>query len=273
MTDSSTAAHPLRTLREHVTALEAAITLCLADPKTRPVHRLRTTTRRIEGQLAMLSVLPGVPGHRKAAREAAGILKKLRRAAGAVRDIDVQLDLIEEVAAGKRSRQLQDDAGKLRKDLEKEREKAAQKLLKVLEKRQTGLTRTLESLLDALKSAEDLSLPATRLVSVTQDWFRKNTPPEPKDGLDLPDYLHEVRKVAKLARYIAENAPERARTPRRLAASFEALQQSGGEWHDWMVLAGIARDRLGASSPLTKAFDQRSRRSLTAYRKHLREML
>ncbi|HTH53479.1 MAG TPA: CHAD domain-containing protein [Edaphobacter sp.] len=273
MTTSTTKAHPLLTLREHITALEAAVTLCLADPSAKPVHRLRTTTRRIEGQLAMLSVLPGIPRHKKEAGEARKVLKKLRRAGGVVRDLDVQIHLIEGIVAGRRLRQLKDDSAKLCKDLEEERKQAAQKLARILKKKQKDLALTLVDLLNALKASENYSLPATELVSITQSWFSNNVPPEPKDSLENPEYLHGVRKVAKLARYIAENAPKQARTPRRLAASFETLQESGGQWHDWMVLAEIAKKKLGGSSPLTKALERHNVASLRAYRKHLREML
>ena len=86
-----------------------------------------------------------------------------------------------------------------------------------------------------------------------------------------PDHLHSLRKNAKLARYIAENAPKSAKTPRRLAASFESVQEAGGHWHDWLVLAEIAAGKVGPTSPLTKAFTQRCRLALTIYQRHLRE--
>src|ERR1700750_895759 len=81
-TPSSASAHPIRTLREQITTLEGAIVLCLAQSKAKAVHQLRTTTRRIEGQFAMLELIPGVPKHDKPARKARRILKRLRRAAG-----------------------------------------------------------------------------------------------------------------------------------------------------------------------------------------------
>lgn len=273
MAATSTLAYPIRSLREQVTALEAAITLCLAEPKTKPVHRLRTTTRRIEGQLAMFEVLPKIPKHRKEAGEARRLLKKLRRAAGDVRDIDVQMDLIEETAPEGASEELRNDAGKLREKLESDRNEFAADLLKVLKKRQSEVTLALEELLEALEPVEKFSLTATQLTGLAESWYRKNVPPETARTKDDPEYLHTIRKVAKLARYIAENAPENAKTPRRLAEEFESLQQSGGEWHDWLVLEEIARESVGKASPLTKVLAQRNRRSLAAYRRHLEEFL
>jgi CHAD domain-containing protein len=271
MTATNTLAYPIHSLREQVTALEAAITLCLSDPKTKPVHRLRTTTRRIEGQLAMLKIVPKVPRHRKQAGEARKLLKKLRRAAGDVRDIDVQLDLIDQIAGQDDSSELKDGAAKLREKLEADRKEHAEKLVKVLEKRQSEVTLALEELLKALKPIETLALYATELTKLAVRWYRKNLPPEVNNREDESEYLHTVRKVAKLARYIAENAPESAKAPRDLAAGFESLQQSGGDWHDWMVLEEIAGENVGKSSALTKVLARRNRTALQVYRRHLGE--
>ncbi len=269
----TTSAFPIRTLREHVTELEAALTLCLADPGVRPVHRLRTMTRRIEGQLALLDLLAGVPSHDKLARKARRVLKKLRRAAGTVRDIDVQIDLIKEALPEESSRALQKDADTLSEALREDREGFARKLLRTLSKNQSELSLVLEALLDKLKPSEDLALSSTQLASLAQEWFKNNTAPEPKHKEEADDHLHDIRKMAKLARYIAENAPKTARLPRRVAQSFEDLQQSGGHWHDWMVLADLSAEELGSSSPLTKLFARRSKVALSTYRRHLRPLV
>jgi CHAD domain-containing protein len=272
MAASTTSAYPIRFLREQVTALEAAITLCLASPEAKPVHKLRTMTRRIEAQLAMLATLAQLPNHGKSERKARQMLKKIRRAAGAVRDIDVQFDLIDSIVPEGTPRSMKSTAGKLKKELKAERDDHSVELVKILRRRQSDLVLALEDLLDVLEPVESLSLSATQLVSLAQRWFAENTPPEPRQGAEDPEYLHSIRKVAKLTRYIAENAPKKAKRPRALAESFERLQQSGGEWHDWLVLSEIAGDKLGGSSPVTGALAHRSRLALAAYRRHLREI-
>jgi len=90
------ATFPVQVLREHTTALEAAISVCMADPDHKPVHKLRTETRRVEAELLLLSQLPEVPEHRKEADVLLKQLKLLRRAAGEVRDLDVHLKILEE---------------------------------------------------------------------------------------------------------------------------------------------------------------------------------
>lgn len=269
MTASETA-YPIRTLREHVAALEAAMMICLASPKPRAVHRLRTTTRRIEGQLALLGMVPAIPMHdEQKTMKTRRNLKKMRRAAGGVRDLDVQQDLIGSVESTSRSKSLQHDAAQLRAHIEEMRKEHAASLQTLLRRRAAELTGSLEELLDALDPAESAALTPAEIATLARDWFQRNVPAAPTDSADNPDYLHAIRKTAKLARYIAENAPKGASVARELARSFEELQQAGGEWHDWLVLAALADKRLGASSQLTTVFAQRCHLSLEAYKKLL----
>ncbi|WP_213805338.1 CHAD domain-containing protein [Granulicella sp. dw_53] len=257
---NATISRPIQALRGYVTSLEAAVTLCLADPQPKAVHILRTTSRRIEAQLTLLSLLPNLPSYVEAAEKVQRRLRKIRRAAGQVRDFDVQIDLVsEQTNAGTKK-----DSRELRKVLKHRRREAADELVELLEGQQAKLTRSLESLVKALEPAEDLSLSATQLSGLVREWFAgrlaEGTAP------DDPEWMHDLRKTAKAARYIAETAPSAARTLRKLAKHFESLQHSGGEWHDWMVLAEVAHEQLGRSSALTQAFCRRSRSAMTSYR-------
>jgi CHAD domain-containing protein len=259
---TSISARPIQTLREQITNLEAAITVCLADPSPKSVHKLRTSTRRVEAQLTLLSLLPGLPPHRKPEKESRRRLKKLRRAAGNIRDLDVQIDLIEEKATAS----TKEASDQLSETLKHQRTQSEVDLVRILNKHQVKLTRSLESLLETLDPARSQTLPATKLGVLAQGWFTQNIPSEALP--DDPDQLHSIRKTAKLARYIAETAPKSARTPRKLAAAFESLQQSGGEWHDWLILSAIAHAKLG-DSPLTQAFRGNCETALTNYRDHI----
>ena len=266
---TSTTAHPIRTLREHVTALEAAITLCLADPTPKPVHRLRTSTRRIEAQLTLLELLPALPPHYKPTRKARDLLKKLRRAAGQVRDIDVQIDLIAAETPDDAPKSIQKKSLQLRETLNHQRTAAAQRLIRILQKHQVKLALTLESLLTMLAPAEPLTIAPTQLTTLIHSWFTQNTAAEPASRDDDPEHLHAIRKTAKLARYLAENAPKSAHTPRKLARAFESVQQAGGDWHDWLILSTIARNELGKSSPLTESFANKCHSALAIYYRRL----
>ena len=254
MSSPNNSTHPVHTLREHITALEAAITLALADPKKDPVHRLRTSTRRIESQIELLSLLPDLPEHAKPAKKAGKHLKKLRRTAGTVRDLDVQRDLLKDLSA---SGKLRKEARDLRRTLKHHRSSEAAKLTLLLKQDQQKLAPMLEDLLKALKPAETLALSTAQLSRLTLDWYQHNTPvAQTSPG---PDSLHAIRKSAKLARYIAESgAPT-------LAQAFESIQQAGGTWHDFLTLTDIATEHLGPKAALTQAFTHRRETALHEY--------
>jgi CHAD domain-containing protein len=245
-------------LRDLVTGLEAAITLTLADPKRKTVHRLRTTTRRIEAQLELFNILPDLPEYTKPAKKVGRLLRKIRRAAGRVRDLDVQRALTQSKSH---------EARKLRSLFQQQRGQAAESLLSALHKHQSKLTRALEALLKALDPAESLTIPATHLSQLTLGWYTDHVPLATQRDHRR---LHDIRKAAKLARYIAESANSPA--THRLARTFESLQQSGGDWHDWLTLSRIAHRELGSASPLTQSFTGRCEKALVKYQSHLKAL-
>jgi len=202
--------YPVRNLQQALTEVEAAALLCLAKPKKKAVHALRTSVRRAEAQLELLTLSSGVPAHRRQASDAERLLKKLRRAAGQVRDLDVQRKLVkqEEPEAGGSSHGGHAEAQHLRHYLKQQRRREAKRLLRRLHKQQSQFPLVLQSLLDALEPAESLELNQTKLIRLVRRWYEEGTPGE----LDLKDadQLHRVRKRAKLARYLAESAPSTA---------------------------------------------------------------
>jgi CHAD domain-containing protein len=268
-TDQS--AHPLQTLRQYTEALEAAILICLAKPDKKAVHTLRAFTRRIEAQLQLLAMLPNLPPHEKQARKVTRLLKKLRRAAGKVRDLDVQRGLIGDEAAGNNggsrpAPEVRKEANELRLKLRRKREEAAENLHQLLQKHRAKFPLVFEKLLDVLEPAESISVAQTQLTALVREWYARHTPASaPQD----PAQLHDIRKRAKLARYLAESAPESAASAHRLAAHFEDLQQAGGEWHDWLLLHQRSASELGKSAKLPQRFSAHADTSLRAYKRRL----
>jgi CHAD domain-containing protein len=268
-TDQS--AHPIQILREGIQNLEAAILICLGNPNKKAVHTLRTSTRRVEAQLQLLTMLPDLPPHQKQSRKATRLLKKLRRAAGKVRDLDVQRGLIGNEAAGNNggsrpSPEVRKQAHELRLTLKRKREDAAENLLQLLQEHRSEFPLVFEKLLDVLSRAESISLTEAHLTALVREWYAQHTPASaPQD----PAQLHDIRKRAKLARYLAESAPESAAAAHRLAAHFEALQQAGGEWHDWLLLHQLSASELGKSAQLPQRFSAHADSSLRAYKRRL----
>jgi CHAD domain-containing protein len=273
MAPSTQSAHPLQTLRETTQALEAAILVCLNKPDKAAVHRIRTTTRRIEAQLELFAMLPHLPPHRKEAREALRLLKKLRRAAGQVRDLDVQRDLVGNEATSRNGHsrptaELRKEASALTRTLKRKRDQEAAHLQQLLKKHRAEFPLVFEKLLDALAPAASLTLTETRLIALIRQWYAGHTPRSasiPRDHTQL----HDIRKRAKLARYLAESAPKSAAAARRLAAHFEALQQAGGKWHDWLLLADLSSTELGNSAELPQRFSAHADTSLCEFKRRL----
>jgi CHAD domain-containing protein len=254
-------AHPIETLRSQSTRLEHVLAACLAKPSPAAVHRLRTTIRRIEAQTKLLTQLSGLPPHDRESRTLRKRLKKLRRLAGKVRDLDVQLDLI----ATKSAPDTDSESRRLRRLLKHQRDDQAVILLDYARRAHGDVSLALESLTTSLRSVEQFDLPISELVVRTKRWFaRRYSPPVSQNQ------LHTTRKLAKLARYMLESA-QNSVTAQRMAKKFEDIQHKGGQWHDWLQLAATASDMLEPTHPLIKLYEQERDVKLRRYRKALAE--
>jgi CHAD domain-containing protein len=218
--------------------LKAAIAACLKKPSPARVHHLRSTTRRIEATLQLLVLSADISGIEKQAKPLQRSLRKVRRAAGAVRDADVHYDLL---APYNRA----PDAKRLRENLTALRKKAERKLIKRLEHDQKRIERRLHTLEANLSPALDLDLSGAKLITLTRSWFA-----EAVRGLD-PHHdqdLHALRKVSKTARYLAETGVDASKAVATLATRYEAAQKSLGEWHDHFLLLHEAHTHLPPNS-------------------------
>ena len=300
--------YPVQVLREHVTALEAALSVCLAGPELKPVHKLRTETRRVEALLLLLDLLPSMPDHRKASAQLLRSLKKLRRAAGTVRDLDVHRKLLESLAEAENrptdataedaaravtspgkeaptvsaegaqalvsaetdnAAVLSHSADELRKRLGRERIEAAKDLQDLLRKRQGKTARAAETLLEALEPVNDFALASPDLLRnadtlLTRDGLLGNTAVAKLNEHEL----HNVRKAAKKARYLAETLPDDP-VLAGAAQRFEQLQEAGGQWHDALELAQAARHHFGKGHLLTALYRAEREGKLALYRSAL----
>ena len=262
-------ASPVCTLREHALALEAAMTVCLSKPRPGAVHKVRTEARRVEAQLDLLSLLKKLPSHRSETARVLRLLKKIRRTAGRVRDLDVQRKLLKTHVAEDIEQQTPRTAielselTELRQTRKRRRKRAARRLLKLLDKRQKKLAAGFDALLTALEPVQDLQLPTTELLRLIDQRFRGT------HALIIrhpsSEHLHSIRKAARVARYQAEIAPDSAAAT-RAAQRYEALQVAGGHWHDTLSLAADAATELGDNHATAIAFSQLRDQHLAAYR-------
>jgi CHAD domain-containing protein len=261
---------PTFVLREQVTAFEAAMAIVLAGPEKKAVHKLRASTRRVEAQLLLLSLMGH--GEKTFGKPYRKLLKEVRRACGRARDCDVELDLLDELVAGLvagESDELRAQVETLRLTLIAKRERRANELTKDLQGHARKLPARLEALLKALKPAEDERLEPARLEELTRQWYADNADPEANVGSEDSgeEALHEVRKRAKLARFLLESGGGRMS---KQAREFESVQDCGGIWHDLLTLTANAVKRLGKKAELTQLLEARESIALAVFRAKLK---
>ena len=206
--------------------------------KPEAVHQLRTAIRRIETLVAATWPAPG--------RKQEKLLKQLgqlRRRAGKIRDLDVQIEAL----ASLRLESITRDRARVMAFLEKARSKRESKLLQALrDEVDAGLQKRLKRTSTRLQ--QDSRRPAHRdaegrFFADSLDKFAALV----KERPTLTEAnLHEFRMDCKRVRYLAEMAGE---SP-RVAAAIEQLkriQDSIGAWHDWLTLTDTAESVLSRS--------------------------
>ncbi len=266
---------PVHVLRDQTLALEAALTVCVADPAHKAVHRLRIATRRLEAQLFLLSRMSALPAYGSAAATLQRVLRQLRRAAGTVRDLDAQCKWLETAGleptgAGQANGMLAHGAERLHERLVHKRKRAGLGLQRLLRKLQSKAALQGMALLKSLEKVEQTAVPAMELLEHARALLRRDGLLDGSLGRTLTeDELHSVRKGAKAARYLAETMPESI-AAQQAASCFEALQEAGGRWHDASELARVAKKFLGKHHGLTISMARERDRNLRLYREALR---
>jgi CHAD domain-containing protein len=259
MATQTTFAHPIRTLHKQSKALEKALSACLAKASPELVHELRTTIRRFEAQFALLAQSRKLRTYHYESKKLLRHLKKLRRFAGELRDLDVQRDLI----GAHTTSETASDARRLHRRLKDRRDRQAVIFLDLAQRFHGKVSKELHHLREVLPRGETLSMPNDRVISLAQRWFAQ------RSSLCITvDQLHATRKAAKVARYMCEMASGSA-PALKMAKQFEEIQNKGGQWHDWLQLAGIAEAKLKGQSLLTDTCKKERDRKLADYRKIL----
>jgi CHAD domain-containing protein len=242
--------HPITTFLRHSLTLKATLVECLDEPRPKAVHQLRSSTRRIEATLELLIALADLPSIPKRSKELRRSLRKIRRTAGKVRDIDVHRDLL---AAYKTIA----DAVQMDKSLNTARKRKAQKLQRRIAKDQQDILRALGRLETTLATAVDLDVSGGNLARAAQSSLATAV-----RGLNVEHDgdLHSIRKACKTARYIAEIGSPVSKAASNLAARFDDVQQTTGRWHDCLLLLDEAHIILPNDSPLIEKIQTKSRR-------------
>ena len=191
-------------------------------------------------------------------------LGRIRKAAGSVRDLDVQMDLAAEVADALRFRKrgaardvITGEYVRLESYLKGRRERRAAKLEVELARCEVKVARALERIAGEFASLRSRS---PSLLMTARRWKRLSAA---RMGELSEENLHEYRKQTKASRYVAEQQKE-LEAALRFAADLREVQDVIGEWHDWALLAEVAEKVLGGEAALTEALVLRRSRSLRA---------
>jgi CHAD domain-containing protein len=199
------------------------------------VHRFRTTTRRLQ---TLIEELASEPNRNQ--KKLVKLLDGIRKRAGKVRNVDVQLSALRSLKVPqepRRKTQLMHGLLELRAKHEKKLRKAlTRQAIREIEKRLKRASKETEFKEDCnpLAVARALLLRAVK-TSETSIKTKKS---------DTESTLHDSRILIKRARYVAEFAPKSPEAT-ELISQLKALQDTIGNWHDWQTLTHSAVERLG----------------------------
>ncbi len=208
--------------------LERNLLKLASELKPESVHGFRTGARRVQ------TLLEELKSERNSnEKKLLKLLSRIRKRAGKVRDLDVQLSTLRSLKIPQEPRRktllLQnlielraEREKKLRKSLTKEMAREVRKRLK--------------------RAAKDLKPDTLRdPLVVAREMMARVAHPQ---GPPTEEILHQYRMVAKRARYAAEFAVKSPEVD-QFIAQLKRAQDALGNWHDWLVLTQSAAKRLG----------------------------
>jgi CHAD domain-containing protein len=199
-----------------------------SKPRAEHVHRFRTGTRRLQILLGELS-----PKLDRNEKKLLKLLVRIRKRAGKVRDLDVQLAALRSLKIPqepRRKTQLVHRLIELRSQQEKKLKKAVDEdSVREIRKR---LKRAAKNL-DPQAGRDPLAVAKGMIAGINRG-----------EAPVTEAILHQYRILSKRARYAAEFA-EPTREAEQFIAGVKRVQDALGDWHDWLTLTQTATEHLG----------------------------
>jgi CHAD domain-containing protein len=218
----------LKRSRQAFQRLGRELTKLTKEPVPESVHKFRTNSRRVEALLSEVA-----PELNRNDKKLLKLLSRLRKKAGRVRDLDVEIAALRglKIPGGNGHKSQFVDA------LVQDRSKREQKLVKAFDRQTAAKVRKrlkrAAGEIDIPQNTEPLTLTLSKLAKLGRD----HVPLTEKT-------LHQYRIIGKRARYIAELADHDSEA-KRIVDQLKHMQDVIGDWHDWLKLTQRAEALFG----------------------------
>lgn len=252
-------------LRKLAQQFDLVLERCRDGAGEEEAHRLRTGSRRLQAMVE--SILRQSGSHadvlEKPARAWLRQMKRLRREAGEVRDLDVHRKLLRRAAQEAATTpplsplgmlipsslvpgSFAEELGAFDTWMGERRHKYSTALVRSVKQRRGKLAAAQAAFLAAMEDLAGRRFP--RHVSAARLAFEEFARAvDAMPALNVKN-LHAFRKRVKKARYIAES--EDGEMAAALAGTLKRVQDAIGEWHDWQSLTEEAKIALKEGAPL-----------------------
>jgi CHAD domain-containing protein len=199
------------------------------------VHRLRTTIRRIESLVSYAH-----PDLDKKLERSLEKMADLRKRAGKVRDLDIQVKLLDSIGNGSTEKDRKTLAALLDKKRNRHAKRLASAVKKVQESKFFARMHQIAQKAGATPSKVNRPLAPLEEARAQLEEMAKEFPAERtiKSGR-----LHEARISLKRIRYLAELA-EGSPEQKSFINNLKTVQDAIGNWHDWQELSYTAEKRF-----------------------------
>jgi CHAD domain-containing protein len=206
------------------------------DVSFKSVHRLRTTIRRTESLVTFAH-----PDLGRKQQKAMETLAALRKRAGKVRDLDVQIDLVGAIGNGSTA----GDRKVLTDLLKTKRAKQAERLWSLIAKiKGAKLFSQLDRIAEEVRAPqlpfETTAVPLERAIHQLSEVAAEYGAHRSQS----PSLLHQARIKLKMIRYLAELGEE-STEQQRFLEELKRVQDALGAWHDWEELFKTAEKHFG----------------------------
>jgi len=208
--------------------LEEDLVKLSSNPQAESVHRFRTGTRRLQILLGELS-----PDLDRSQKKLLKMLGRIRKRAGKVRDLDVQLTALRSLKIPlepRRKTQMVNHLIELRREQEKKlRKEVDEENVREIRKRLKRASKNFKP----EASRDPLAVARAMLAAINRT-----------DAPVTEALLHQYRILSKRARYAAEFAGQSTEAA-KFIAGVKRIQDALGDWHDWLTLTQTASEHLG----------------------------